>query len=257
MIKLGVNVDHVATIRQARMTYEPDPVLASGLAELGGADIITVHLREDLRHIQVRDIELLHKAVFSKLNLEMATSKEIISIALKIIPEQITLVPEKRQEITTEGGLSVTTQTKDLSEVVKKFIDKGIHVSLFIDPDKDQIAASREVGAQSVELHTGRYANVRGDKKRDKLLEELVEGVRIAQSLGLRVNAGHGLTYNNVGPIVERLDIEELHIGHSIISRALFVGLKKAVWEMKELIHKHYLVKRLSEQKKLVDFPCS
>ncbi|MDR4505737.1 MAG: pyridoxine 5'-phosphate synthase [Candidatus Scalindua sp.] len=250
MIKLGVNVDHVATIRQARMTYEPDPVLASGLADLGGADVITVHLREDLRHIQVRDIELLHKTVFSKLNLEMATSDEIIRIALKIKPEQITLVPEKREEITTEGGLSVTTQARDLSEVVKKFIDNGIYVSLFIDPDKDQIAASRDAGAQSVELHTGKYANARDDKKREELLEELVEGVRIAQSLGLGVNAGHGLTYKNVGPVVERLDIEELHIGHSIVSRAIFVGLKKAVWEMKELIHKHYLIKGLSEQKR-------
>ncbi|GJQ58089.1 MAG: pyridoxine 5'-phosphate synthase [Candidatus Scalindua sp. AMX11] len=250
MIKLGVNVDHVATIRQARMTYEPDPVLAAGLADLGGADIITVHLREDQRHIQVRDIELLHKTVFSKLNLEMATSEDIISIALKIKPEQITLVPEKREEITTEGGLSVTTQTGYLSAVVKKFVEEGIHVSLFIDPVKDQIVASKEVGAQSVELHTGKYANVRGDKKRDALLEELVEGSRYAQSLGLGVNAGHGMTYKNVGPVVERLEIEELHIGHSIVARALFVGLKEAVWEMKEIIHKHYLVKKLSEQKR-------
>ncbi len=245
MIKLGVNVDHVATIRQARMTFEPDPVLASGLADLGGADIITVHLREDLRHIQVRDIELLHKTVFSKLNLEMATSTDIISIALKLKPEQITLVPEKRREITTEGGLSVTTQTKALSEVVKKFVDEGIHVSLFIDPDKEQISASREVGAQSVELHTGKYANVRCDKGRDELLEELVEGVRIAQSLGLGVNAGHCLTYKYVGKDEEKLEIEELHIGHSIVSRAVFVGLEKAVREMKELIHKHYMVKKL------------
>ncbi len=250
MIKLGVNVDHVATIRQARMTYEPDPVLAAGLADIGGADIITVHLREDLRHIQVRDIELMNKTVFSKLNLEMATSDEIINFALKIKPEQITLVPEKRQEITTEGGLSVTTQMRELSDVVKKFIDEGIHVSLFIDPDKDQIVASKELGAQSVELHTGAYANVRSDKKMVELLEELVEGGRFAQSLDLGVNAGHGLTYKNVGPVVERLEIEELHIGHSIVSRAIFVGLKQAVWEMKELIHKHFLLKKLSEQKR-------
>ena len=247
MIRLGVNVDHVATLRQARMTYEPDPVLAAGLADLGGADIITVHLREDVRHIQVRDVDLLRKTVFSKLNLEMATSQEIICTALKIKPEQVTLVPEKRQEITTEGGLSVTTQRESLVEVVKKFNDEGIQVSFFIDPDKDQIDASKEVGAQSVELHTGKYANAWGEKQCNKLLEELVEGVRVARSLGLGVNAGHGLTYKNTGTVVERLDIDEIHIGHSIISRSLFVGLKEAVWEMKELIHKHYLIKQLSE----------
>ncbi len=248
MIRLGVNVDHVATLRQARMTYEPDPVTAAGLADLGGADIITVHLREDRRHIQERDIDLLHKLVFTKLNLEMATSQEITNIALKVKPEQVTFVPEKRQEITTEGGLSVTTQRRLLPEIIKKFKDIDIYVSLFIDPDKDQIDASKEVGAQYVELHTGKYANARDEKQNNEQLEELVEGVNIARGLGLRVNAGHGLTYKNIGPVVELMDVEELHIGHSIVSRAIFVGIKKAVQEMKELIHKHYLIKKQNEQ---------
>jgi pyridoxine 5-phosphate synthase len=244
MIKLGVNVDHVATLRQARMTCEPDPVTAAGLADLGGADIITIHLREDRRHIQDRDLELLRETVFTKLNLEMATSQEIVDIALKIKPGQITLVPEKRQEITTEGGLSVTSQKKLLTEVIKKFKDNNIYVSLFIDPDKEQIIASGEVGAQSIELHTGSYANAVNEEQSAELLEVLKGGVKIAQDVGLRINAGHGLTYKNTGPIVEHLDIEELHIGHSIISRAIFVGIEGAVREMKELIYKHYLIKQ-------------
>jgi pyridoxine 5-phosphate synthase len=244
MIKLGVNVDHVATIRQARMTCEPDPVTAAGLADLGGADIITIHLREDRRHIQDRDLEILRETVFTKLNLEMATSQEIVDIALKIKPGQITLVPEKRQEITTEGGLSVTSQKKLLTEVIKKFKDNNIYVSLFIDPDKEQIIASGEVGAQSIELHTGSYANADNEEQSAELLEVLKGGVKIAQDVGLRINAGHGLTYKNTGPIVEHLDIEELHIGHSIISRAIFVGIEGAVREMKELIYKHYMIKQ-------------
>ncbi len=244
MIKLGVNVDHVATIRQARMTCEPDPVTAAGLADLGGADVITIHLREDRRHIQDRDLELLRETVFTKLNLEMATSQEIVDIAMKIKPGQITLVPEKRQEITTEGGLSVTSQKKLLTDIIKKFKDNDIYVSLFIDPDKEQIIASSEVGAQSIELHTGSYANAESDEKSAELLEILKGAVRIARNVGLRVNAGHGLTYKNTGPIVERLDIEELHIGHSIVSRAIFVGIENAVREMKDLIYKHYMIKQ-------------
>jgi len=244
MIKLGVNVDHVATIRQARMTCEPDPVTAAGLADLGGADIITIHLREDRRHIQDRDLELLRETVFTKLNLEMATSQEIIDIALKIKPGQITLVPEKRQEITTEGGLSVTSQKKLLTEIIKKFKDNNIYVSLFIDPDKEQIIASGEVGAQAIELHTGSYANADSEGQSAELLEVLKGSVKIAQDVGLRINAGHGLTYKNTGPIVEHLDIEELHIGHSIVSRAVFVGIEGAVREMKELMYKHYMIKQ-------------
>ncbi len=244
MIKLGVNVDHVATVRQARMTYEPDPVVAAGLADLGGADIITIHLREDRRHIQDRDLELLSETVFTKLNLEMATSQEIVDIALKIKPGQITLVPEKRQEITTEGGLSVTSQQKLLTGIIEKFKDNNIFVSLFIDPDKEQINAARDAGAQAIELHTGSYANAKSEEQSAELIEILKKGVKIAQDAGLRVNAGHGLTYKNTGPIIEHLDIEELHIGHSIISRAIFVGIENAVREMKDLIYKHYLTKQ-------------
>lgn len=244
MIKLGVNIDHVATLRQARMTYEPDPVIAGGLADLGGADVITVHLREDRRHIQDRDLELLHQTVFTKLNLEMATSQEIIDIAIKIKPEQVTLVPEKRQEVTTEGGLSVTSQKEVLTDIIKKFNGNDIYVSLFIDPDRDQIIASGEVGAQAVELHTGNYANAKSEKQSTEMLEVLKEGVKIAQDVGLLVNAGHGLTYKNTGPIVEVMDVEELHIGHSIVSRAIFVGIKRAVQEMKDIIYKHYLIKQ-------------
>ncbi len=244
MIKLGVNVDHVATLRQARTTYEPDPVTAAGLAELGGADIITIHLREDRRHILDRDLDILRKTVFTKLNLEMATSQEIIDIAIKVKPEQITIVPEKRQEVTTEGGLSVTSQKKLLTDIIKRFKDNDIYVSLFIDPDKDQIIASGEVGAQSIELHTGNYANAKSEKESAETLKTLQEGVKIAQDAGLRVNAGHGLTYKNIGTIVRSMDVEELHIGHSIVSRAIFVGLKRAVKEMKDLIYKHYLIKQ-------------
>ena len=244
MIKLGVNVDHVATIRQARMTYEPDPVTAAGLADLGGANIITIHLREDRRHIQDRDLDLLRQTVFTKLNLEMATSQEIIDIAIRIKPEQITLVPEKRQEVTTEGGLSVASQKEVLTDIIKKFKDNDIYVSLFIDPDKDQIIASGEVGAQAVELHTGNYANAKSEKQSTEMLEVLKEGVKIAKDAGLMVNAGHGLTYKNTGPIVEGMDVEELHIGHSIVSRAIFVGIKRAVKEMKDIIYKHYLIKQ-------------
>ncbi len=244
MIKLGVNVDHVATLRQARMTHEPDPVIAAGLADLGGADVITIHLREDRRHIQDRDLDLLRQTVFTKLNLEMATSQEIIDIAIRIKPEQITLVPEKRQEVTTEGGLSVTSQKEVLTDIIKRFKDNDIYVSLFIDPDRDQINASGEVGAQAVELHTGNYANAKSEKQSTEMLEVLREGVKIAQDSGLRVNAGHGLTYNNAGPIVEGMDVAELHIGHSIVSRAVFVGIKRAVKEMKDLIDKHYLIKQ-------------
>ncbi len=174
----------------------------------------------------------------------MATSQEIVDIALKIKPGQITLVPEKRQEITTEGGLSVTSQKKLLTDVIKKCKDNDIYVSLFIDPDKEQIISSREVGAQSIELHTGSYANAGSETQSAELLEVLKGSVKIAQDVGLRVNAGHGLTYKNTGPIVEHLDIEELHIGHSIVSRAIFVGIESAVREMKELIYKHYMIKQ-------------
>ena len=246
MIKLGVNIDHIATVRQARRTFEPDPVTAASLAILGGADIITIHLREDRRHIQDRDVRLLREMVFIKLNLEMSTAPEIIDIALKTKPEQVTLVPEKRQEITTEGGLDVVSQKKVIMDVVKKFKAVGILVSLFIDAEEDQISASKDIGAQYVELHTGTYANAKDAVSQVKIVKKLQRGVTMAQKLGLRVNAGHGLTYQNVGMIVESLDVEELHIGHSIVSRSVFVGILKAVSEMKELIFKHSLQKQPS-----------
>lgn len=239
MIKLGVNIDHVATLRQARRTFEPDPVMAASLAILGGADIITVHLREDRRHIQDRDLRLLRQIVFTKLNLEMSISREIVDIAIETRTERVTIVPEKRQEITTEGGLDVVSQKREITNVVKRLKETGIIVSLFIDLDGAQISASKDVGAEFIELHTGNYANARDDEFRNKMIENLRTGVEIAKKLGLKVNAGHGLTYQNVGMIVESLDIEELHIGHSIISRSVFVGIQRAVSEMKELIFRH------------------
>lgn len=245
MIQLGVNIDHVATLRQARRTFEPDPVTAASFAVLGGADIITVHLREDRRHVQDRDVKLLRETVFTKLNLEMSTAPEIIDIALKTMPEQVTLVPEKRQEITTEGGLDVVSQKKIMVDAVKRFKDAGIVVSLFIDPEEGQISAAKDVGAQYIELHTGNYANARDDIFKGKMIEKLQEGVKTAHKVGLRVNAGHGLTYQNVGLIVESLEVEELHIGHSIVSRSVFSGIQKAVSEMKELISRHSLQKSL------------
>ncbi len=241
MIQLGVNIDHVATIRQARKTFEPDPVTAASLATLGGADIITVHLREDRRHIQDRDVKLLRDVVFTKLNLEMSIAREIVDIAIEIKPEQVTLVPERRQEITTEGGLDVVSHKKALTEVIKRFREAGISVSLFIDPEEGQISASKDVGAQYIELHTGNYALAKDDPTRRKMIEKLRAGVQVAQKLSLRVNAGHGLTYHNTGLIVKSLDVEELHIGHSIVSRSVFVGIQRAVSEMKELISRHSL----------------
>lgn len=241
MIKLGVNIDHIATIRQARRTFEPDPVTAAPLAILGGADIITVHLREDRRHIQDRDVKLLRETVFTKLNLEMSVAREIVDIALETKPEQVTLVPEKRQEVTTEGGLDVISQKRALADVIKRFREDGILVSIFIDPEEDQISAAMDIGAQYIELHTGNYANARDDISRGKMIEKLQRGMEVAQRMGLRVNAGHGLTYQNVGLLVESLGVEELHIGHSIVSRSVFVGIQRAVSEMKELIFRHYL----------------
>jgi pyridoxine 5-phosphate synthase len=242
MTKLGVNVDHVATLRQARRTYEPDPVTAASLADLGGADIITIHLREDRRHIHERDLKLLKQTVFTKLNLEMSVADEIVELALAEQPAQVTFVPEKREEVTTEGGLDVVSQAKVLGPLIKRFREKNIIVSLFIDPEARQIQASRDAGAEFVELHTGAFANATTEAQQLGMLDKLRSGAGLSRELGLRVNAGHGLTYKNVGPIVEEIGAEELHIGHSIISRAVFVGIKKAVEEMKELIYKHSIM---------------
>jgi len=238
-MKLGVNVDHVATVRQARRTYEPDPVTAAALATLAGADVITIHLREDRRHIQDRDLRLMRETVFTKLNLEMGAAPEIVQIALDTKPDQITLVPEKREEVTTEGGLDVAGQEEDLKRIVASFLEAGILVSMFIDPEESQIDASKAVGAEYVELHTGTYANARSSEDVDSTLEQLVAGADACRQVGLGVNAGHGLNYVNVGPIVEEIVPEELHIGHSIVSRAIFVGIQQAVREMKDLINLH------------------
>ncbi|MCA9058545.1 MAG: pyridoxine 5'-phosphate synthase [Planctomycetaceae bacterium] len=236
MALLGVNIDHVATIRQARRTYEPDPVHAAVLAELGGADGITVHLREDRRHIQDRDVRLLRQMIRVKLNLEMAVSDEITQIALEVLPEQATLVPEKREEVTTEGGLDVITHRSRVADCVKRLQSRGIAVSLFIDPEEAQIAASAELGVEAVELHTGAYADANGVRQQEELAR-LVAAAGTAVSAGLILNMGHGLTYRNVEPIARISGLHELNIGHSIISHAVMVGLERAVREMKLLIH--------------------
>jgi len=235
--KLGVNIDHIATLRQARRTWEPDPVAAAGIAERAGADGITVHLREDRRHIQERDVEILRQTVTTRLNLEMGMNADIIEIALRIKPNQVTLVPENRQEVTTEGGLDVAREMAKARETVARFHNAGVRVSMFIDPDEKQILASAESGAEFIEFHTGTYANCWPDeKKAAEQLAVLLAGVATAKKAGLRMNAGHGLTYYNVQEIARIPEIEELNIGHSIISRAVLEGLPAAVREMKRLI---------------------
>lgn len=236
MPKLGVNIDHVATIRQARRTIEPDPIWAAALAELAGADGITIHLREDRRHIQDRDARLIRETAQVKLNLEMATAEEIVEIAIATRPQQATLVPEKREEVTTEGGLDVIQHRGRVSEVVKRLQEAGIEVSLFIDPERDQIAASKELGIEAVELHTGCYADATSDAAQNDELQRLIEAGAFAVEQGLLLHMGHGLTYRNVVPVAEIPGVCELNIGHSIISRAVLVGLERAVREMKELI---------------------
>lgn len=235
MASLGVNIDHIANVRQARRTVEPDPVTYALLAELGGADGITVHLREDRRHIQDRDVELLRATVRSRLNLEMAATAEMEAVALRIRPDMVTLVPEKRQEVTTEGGLDVAGQQQNLTDLVGRLQGAGIAVSLFVDADAPQLEASAATGARWVELHTGTYAEADWAEQ-PRELARLSEGSFIARSLGLRVNAGHGLTYQNVEPVAAIEGMEELNIGHTIVARALAVGLEQAVREMKALV---------------------
>lgn len=236
MPKLGVNIDHVATLRQVRLGKEPQPVSAASICEAAGADSIVVHLREDRRHINERDLGLLKKAVKTKLNLEMSVSPEIVDIACKVKPEQATLVPEKRQEVTTEGGLNVVLNQKRIKQVKQKLEKKGIAVSLFIDPDEKQIRASKNTGIKIVELHTGRYANAKNKKDKDRFLKQLRSAIRSAHSKGLTVNAGHGLDYFNVSQVARIKEIEELNIGYSIVCRAVLTGLKDAVKEMKRLV---------------------
>lgn len=242
MALLGVNVDHVATIRQARRTYEPDPVWAAAEAELGGADIITVHLRQDRRHISDRDLHLLSQTTAVELNLEMSLAPEIVEIALETGPDMVTLVPENRQEVTTEGGLDVAGQADRVGDVIGRFAELDIPVSLFLDPEEDQIGCAAELEATFVELHTGQYANAESADRTWENLDRLARGAAAARRLGLTVNAGHGLTYRNVTDVVQRLRPHELHIGHSIVSRAVFVGLREAVRQMKDIIHRAELL---------------
>ena len=233
-LRLGVNIDHVATVRQARRALVPHPVEAALLAEKGGADSITVHLREDRRHIQERDVELLRQSVTTKLNLEMAVTPAMVMLAEKFRPDDVCLVPERREELTTEGGLDVAAHKARVEEAVKRLRGAGIRVSPFIDPEPKQIEVSREIGAHGVELHTGRYCNSPGGREPE--LEEIVSAASLAHRLGLEVHAGHGLDYQNVVPIACIREIVELNIGHSIVARAIMVGMEQAVTEMKQLL---------------------
>ena len=236
-IYLGVNIDHIATLRQARGTNYPCPVEGALLCEQSGADSITLHLREDRRHIQDSDVEILRNKLTTKMNLEMATTDEMIAIATKIKPEDCCLVPEKREELTTEGGLEVASQIPRMTQVCAQLAEASIIVSLFIDAQKDQIDAAKECGAPVIELHTGHYANATGDEQKQEF-ERIKAMATYAHSIGLQVNAGHGLTLENTTAIAELPEIVELNIGHSIIARAIFVGLEQATREMKDLILK-------------------
>jgi len=235
MPRLGVNIDHVATIREARKTIEPDPVWAAVIAELAAADGITVHLREDRRHIQQRDVELLRRVVRSSLNLEMAVAEEIVEIAVETRPVQVTLVPEQREEVTTEGGLDVKGNMDRVAEVTARLSGELIVVSHFIDPDVEQVNASKEAGAAAIEIHTGSYADASPGEAGGEL-EKVRAAIEAAIGLGMHAHAGHGLTYLNVVPVARIEGMEELNIGHSIISRAVLVGLDRAVREMKALV---------------------
>ena len=235
MATLGVNIDHVATIRQARRTVEPDPVWAAAAAELGGADAITVHLREDRRHIQDRDLEVLRRTVQVKLNLECAIVPEMVAIACRVRPDQVTLVPERREEVTTEGGLDVVGHRAAVGEAVARLRAAGIGVSLFIDPAPRQIDAAVDLAVEAVELHTGCYANAAGSEREDRLVD-LARAGGMTRQAGLLLAAGHGLTYRNVVPVARLDGMGELNIGHSIVARSVFVGLAEAVREMKRLI---------------------
>lgn len=234
MIKLGVNIDHVATLRQSRKGIEPEPVQAAAIAERSGADQITIHLREDRRHIQDRDLRILRETIQTKLNLEMAATSEMIDTALKIKPDTVTLVPEKREELTTEGGLKLR---EDHRSSIKKLRAAGIEVSVFIEPDLEMVRFAKELGADTVEIHTGKYANLKDETEIQIELERIYDAALLIEELDMRVVAGHGLNYHNIHELVEMDVFEEYNIGHSIISRAVFTGLAEAVMEMKTLIN--------------------
>jgi pyridoxine 5-phosphate synthase len=237
MLRLGVNIDHVATLRQARGGREPDPVWAAVQAELGGADGITIHLREDRRHIQDRDVRLLRETVQVRLNLELALDPQIIALAVQLRPGQVTFVPERRTEVTTEGGLDVTAERVRLGEAMARCRDAGLDVALFIDPSVKQVEAAIQLGAKAVELHTGRYADAAVGPDRDRELAALCEAGKLAITSGLELHAGHGLNYQNVAAVARIDKMEELNIGHSIVSRAVYTGLKQAVQDMKACIN--------------------
>jgi len=236
MAVLGVNIDHVATLRQARRTYEPDPVWAAALAELGGADGITLHLREDRRHIQDRDLEILRQTVTVKLNLEMACNQEVLAVACRVLPDQATLVPERREEVTTEGGLDVSGNRDRVAEVIAALRDHGVSVSLFLDPELRQIETAADLKADAVELHTGKYALAKPGPQRDQELAALATAGARVRSAGMVLHAGHGLNYQNVQPVVAIPLMHELNIGHSIVARAVMIGFQQAVREMKDLV---------------------
>jgi pyridoxine 5-phosphate synthase len=238
MVVLNVNIDHIATVRQARRADEPDPVWAAVECELAGANGITTHLRQDRRHINDRDVQVLAETVACKLNLEMSMEEEIVRIAEGIAPEQVTLVPERREELTTEGGLDCVTWATRLKDVIKQMHKRGILVSAFITPDKEQIQAAARYGCDAIELHTGQYANAESEKDIQQQLKRLEAGRDLGLKKNMIVHAGHGLTYRNIGPIAAMEDLSELNIGHSIIARSMFVGIRKATAEMIRLIDK-------------------
>ena len=237
MIKLGVNIDHIATIRQARHAIEPEPVFAVQEATLGGADSITIHLREDERHINFRDAQLIKQVIPTKLNLEMSINSEVVEKAFQILPHQVTIVPEKRQELTTESGLNVIKEFNRLKPVIQHFKENGITVSLFVDADPDILRASKELNADFVEIHTGPYANTNNEKEQNAEFQKILDSSLLCQNLNLGFNVGHGLNYHNIFPFLQIPNLYEVNIGHSIISRAVFTGLKKAVEDMKIILN--------------------
>jgi pyridoxine 5-phosphate synthase len=236
--RLGVNVDHVATLRQVRRAAYPDPVVAAAIAEMAGAHQITIHLREDRRHIQERDLRLLRETCQTALNLEMAATQEMVKVAYEVKPDLVTLVPERREELTTEGGLDVASQRESLTQLIRHLRDGEIEVSLFIDPDLDQVRAAHKVDAERVELHTGRYCEARNARERLHELERLVDAAKAATKLGMGCAAGHGLNYDNLQPVVRIGEIDELNIGHAIVARAVMVGLDRAVRDMLALMRR-------------------
>lgn len=235
-MRLCINIDHIATLRNARGGSDPDPIAAAKLCEESGADGIVVHLREDRRHIKDHDVWKLRETITTKLDLEMGASEEIVSIALRVVPDLVTLVPEKRQELTTEGGLDVVVHKVKLKHVVEQFHEKNIPVSLFIDPVKSQIEAAKEIGSDMIEIHTGEYAEAKETNEVQRLLKEISMAAQLGKQIGLEVNAGHGLNYFNVGPVAKLHQIDEMSIGHSIVARAAFVGLGQAIKEMLHLV---------------------